>query len=820
MRIPLDWLGELVELPADVTPEQVLEALVEVGLEDEAIHGGDVRGPLTVGRVVSFDDEPQKNGKVIRWVQVDVGEDEPRGIVCGASNFEVGDLVAVALPGTVLPGGFEISARKTYGHVSDGMMASALEVGLGEDHDGIMRLQEMGYQAEVGADAKTLLGLDRVAVEVAVTTDRGYALSMRGIAREYAASTGASFTDPAAIEAGTGAGFALELRDDAPIRGSVGCTRFVTRAVRGIDATAPTPPWMAQRLSLAGMRPISIAVDVTNYVMLELGQPIHAYDLNRLTGGITVRRARAGETVVTLDDTERTLHQEDLLITDGSGPIGIAGVMGGASTEVHDGTVDVLIESAWFDPVTVGRSARRHRLHSEASKRYARGIDTALQAVAAERVVRLLVEHAGGTADSLGGFVEIDEQTREPIELSRAAAQRVMGVEYSDDEQRAALEAIGAAVEGSDSGWSVTPPSWRPDITAEIDLVEEVARVVGFDRIGSQLPVPPPGRGYTQSQRIRRLLSDSLAAAGATEVMLAPFSSKQQVSMTDDTPVELSNALDAERRWLRTTLIPGLTETLARNVARGLVDTALYEVGTVFRSTGEHGTAELPGAAQRPSAEILAALDNLPAQPRMVGLALTGSRVPKQPGQSAGAYDLADAIDLARVAAAAAGLELEVRQSERRWTHPGRTAELLVGEEAIGYAAELLPSIAKQHSLGRVIVAELDLDRLVELRRLSVEPAVIAGVPAATQDLSLTVAADVPARSVLRAVEQGAGELLESIRLVDDYRGDGVDEGEKSLTFALRFRAADRTLKAEEASEAKMAGLARAAEEFGATLRA
>ena len=820
MRIPLDWLGEYVELPAEVSPEQVLEALVEVGLEDEAIHGGDVRGPLTVGRVLSFDDEPQKNGKVIRWVQVDVGEDEPRGIVCGASNFAVGDLVAVALPGTVLPGGFEISARKTYGHVSDGMMASALEVGLGEDHDGIMRLQELGYEAEVGDDAKALLGLDRVAVEVAVTTDRGYALSMRGIAREYAASTGARFSDPADLTASTGEGFSVTLADDAPIRGTAGCTRFVARAVRGIDAQAPTPPWMAQRLSLAGMRPISIAVDVTNYVMLELGQPIHAYDLARLSGGITVRRARPGETLVTLDDKERTLDVEDLLITDDSGPIGLAGVMGGASTEVTGDTTDVLIESAWFDPVSVGRTARRHHLHSEASKRNARGVDTALQAVAAERVVQLLVEHAGGTADTLGGFAETDPQLRQPIRLARGTAEHVMGVVYSDDEQLHALQAIGAEVTDADGGWSVTPPTWRPDLKAEIDLVEEVARVTGFDRIGSELPVPPPGRGYTQQQRIRRLAADSLAAAGATEVMVAPFSSQQQIDMTGNRAVELTNALDAERRWLRTSLVPGLVSTLARNVSRGLVDAAIFEVGTVFRPTGEHGTAELPGAEGRPSDDVLASLDNLPAQPRFIGIALTGARTPKQPGQPALAHDLAEAISLARVAAAAAGVELEVRQSERAWTHPGRTADLLVGDETIGYAAELLPSIAKDHALERVTVAELDLDRLVELRRTTLEPAVIASVPAATQDLSLIVPADVPAGEVLRAVREGAGALLEAIRLVDDYRGDGVDEGEKSLTFALRFRAPDRTLKAEEATEAKLAGVAVAEAEFGAKLRA
>ncbi|HIY64724.1 MAG TPA: phenylalanine--tRNA ligase subunit beta [Candidatus Agrococcus pullicola] len=820
MRVPLDWLGDYVALPDDVTPEGVLEALVSVGLEDEAIHRTEISGPLTVGRVLSFDDEPQKNGKTIRWVQVDVGEETPRGIVCGASNFAIDDLVAVALPGTVLPGGFEISARKTYGHISDGMMASASELGIGDDHDGILRLQELGLSAEPGDDARSLLGLDGVAIEVAVTTDRGYALSLRGIAREYANATGAKFSDPALIETGAGEGFPLALEDDAPIRGRVGCARFIARAVRGIDVNAPTPRWMAQRLALAGMRPISIAVDITNYVMLELGQPLHAYDLERLTGGITVRRARQGETIVTLDDTERKLDPEDLLITDDSGAVGIAGVMGGASTEVTDATNDVLIEAAWFDPVTIGRSARRHRLHSEASKRFARGVDTALQEAAAERAVQLLVELAGGTADSFGATVEQDVPSVDTIALRRGKAARVMGIGYTDDEQRDALRAIGADVQDTEDGWSVRPPTWRPDLVDEIHLVEEIGRIVGFDRIGSELPVPPPGRGYTRAQKTARDTANALAAAGATEVLVSPFVSEQQIGMTGESAVELTNALDAERRWLRTALVPGLVETLARNVARGLVDVAVFELGTVFVSQGEHGTAELPSAASRPDDATLASLDNLPLQDRHVAVALTGNRVRKQPGLVAEHYDLADALDFARVAAAAAGLEIEVRQGSRDWTHPGRTADILVAGETIGYAAELLPSVAKEHSLESVVVAELNFERLVALRRTTLEPAVIAGVPAATQDLSLTVQQDVPAGEVLRTVAEGAGALLEDIRLVDDYRGAGLADGEKSLTFALRFRAPDRTLKAEEASEAKMAGVASAEEKFGAKLRA
>ncbi len=348
MRVPLSWLAEYVELVAGTTPEDVHAALVQVGLEEEDVHTFDVEGPIVVGEVLEFVEEPHSNGKTIRWCQVRVapdgetaadGGDAVHGIVCGARNFFVGDKVVVTLPGAVLPGPFPIAARTTYGHVSDGMIASARELGLGDDHAGILRLSTLDIDAPVGTDAIKLLGLDDAAVEINVTPDRGYAFSIRGVAREYAHATGARFRDPveqtSPVDA-TGDGFPVEIRDEAPIRGRVGSAVFATRIVRGVDPSRPTPAWMIARLKLAGIRSISVLVDITNYVMLELGQPIHGYDLDELRGGIIVRRAKPGETIVTLDEKERTLDPEDLLITDDRGPIGIAGVMGGAETEIGD----------------------------------------------------------------------------------------------------------------------------------------------------------------------------------------------------------------------------------------------------------------------------------------------------------------------------------------------------------------------------------------------------------------------------------------------------------------------------------------------------
>jgi phenylalanyl-tRNA synthetase beta chain len=825
VRIPISWLGEWVDLPPEVSLDHLHSALVKVGFEEEDVHGFGVQGPVVVGRILSFEDEPQSNGKTIRWVQVDVGEGTPRGIVCGAHNFEVGDLVPVSLPGAVLPGPFPITARKTYGHVSDGMIASERELGLGDEHSGILRLHERGLVGEPGEDAIALLGLDDAAVEINVTPDRGYALSIRGVAREYAHSTGATFRDPALEPVvGAASGFSVAVDDDAPIRGRAGCDAFTARVVRGIDATRPTPSGMVARLKLAGIRSISLPVDITNYVMLELGQPTHAYDLAKLSGGIVVRRATVGETLETLDGQVRKLDAEDLLITDDSGPIGLAAVMGGLATEVSDTTTDILIEAAHFDPVTVARTARRHKLWSEASKRFERGVDPTLGPVAAQRVADLLVELAGGTIDPLGVVVPyLGEPV--PIAFSPGDAAALIGVEYTDDEVRETLELIGATVERVVDRWTVTPPPWRPDLIDAPSLIEEVARITGYDRIPSELPTAPPGRGWTRSQVATRRLGQTLAAAGLTEVLAYPFQSAATVERFEPgaSAVQLANALDPQAPFLRRSLLPGLLDTARRNLSRGLTDLGIYEIGTVFRPEPgvASGTAELPPGAAKLDAEVLDALTTgLPPQPRRVGVLFLGDVAPKQPGASAIAAGLADALDAVAAVGLALAAEIRPATGTHPALHPGRTAELRVGDTVVGVAGELLPSLARELDLpGVVAVAELDVDALLALGATEIAARPIGTLPAATQDLSLVVPVETPAADVRQAIVEGSGELLEDARLVDDYRGSGVPEGSKSLTFALRFRAHDRTLTAAEATEAKLAGVALAASRHGASLR-
>jgi len=825
MRIPLGWLGEMVELGSKVTPNDVMAELVKVGLEEEGSHGGDISGPVVVGQVLSFEAEEQKNGKTIRWCQVRVattGPDEIRGIVCGASNFVAGDKVVVSLPGAVLPGGFEIAARKTYGHVSDGMIASAKELGLGDEHDGILVLSSIGLEPEIGLDAIALLGLDESAAEVNVTPDRGYCLSIRGIAREYSHATGVNFQDPVlSIDPVMGSGFALEVKDNAPIHGRAGCSQFVLVGVSGLDAEAKVPDWMVSRLKLAGMRSISIAVDITNYAMLELGQPLHAYDLDKLVGGISVRRAKAGEELVTLDQKTRQLHEEDLLICDEQGPIGIAGVMGGARTEVSSSTTSVLIEAAIFDPISIARSARRHKLPSEASKRFERGVDSSISRAAASRAAGLLTKLAFGSLSGVGAeYASVFEPVA--IEMKLDYPGRLVGVEYSADQVVASLEEIGCTVTKIDDLVHVIVPSWRPDITHKTDLVEEVARLIGYDKIPARLPVAPPGRGLTSRQKLRRRVLSGLTGAGFVEVLNYPFvSAEQNRWMGSVSAVELENPMQSEASFMRTSLVPGLISAAAKNISRGSTDIALLEEGSVFLPNGGSAVTALPAGNERPSEKILAALKAaIPVQPRLVSGLLTGNWLPQSPGQHSILAGYPQALGAVEIVMQQAAVSFELEQLEIAGLHPGRAANVWVAGKVVGFVGEVHPELASQNHLPRSVgVFELNLDEIFAVAPDLVQARELGVMTFLTQDLSLVVDVRVSAADLTKSIITGAGELLEGIRLVDDYRGKGLDAGQKSLTFSLLYRANDRTLTQAEATAARDQAVGLANQQFGATLR-
>lgn len=838
MRVPLSWLAEAASIRPNDTATDVMAQLVKVGLEEEAVHSFDVSGPLVVGEVLEFVAEPQSNGKTIRWCQVRVapsgmkaadGEGDVRGIVCGASNFEVGDKVVVCLPGSVLPGNFAIAARNTYGHISDGMLASGRELGLNDDHGGILVLQKMGLDPKVGTDAIELLCLDDTAAEVNVTPDRGYCLSIRGVAREYSHATDTLFRDPIGhahpehVE-----GFQIRIEDHAPIRGRVGCDRFAVRVVRNVDASRPTPAWMVSRLKLAGMRSISLVVDITNYVMLELGQPLHAYDLDKLSGGITVRRAKSGESIVTLDGQERKLDAEDLLITDDARVLGIAGVMGGQFSEVTDSTKNVLIEAAHFDPISIARSARRHKLPSEASKRFERGVDPSVATHAIARVVQLLEVHAFGTGDQLGADLNHVAQPA-VISLPTGFVSNLVGVDYTPEEISTSLEKIGCIVAHVEGGFEVGVPSWRPDLSHKTDLAEEVARINGYDRIGARLPVAPPGRGLTTKQKLRRNVLTALVGNSMTEVLTYPFLSaeaNQWFTAEGSHSVRLANPIQEESPELRLSLLPGLMEAAKRNLSRGLVNLALFEEGSVFLPSAKViKTEDLPVGNSRPTQKQLdAVVATIPDQPRYLSAIFVGHRVQAQVGLQAESFDYTDALQAAIRVGRAVGVEVEARQASPRGFHPGRSAELVVKSDGriavVGVAGEIEPTLATRNDLPRRVAAlEINLQKLFALAPEVVTAAPIYTLPAATQDLSIVIADTVPAGEVLAVIRTSAGELLEEVRLVDEYRGEQISEGLKSLTFALRFRSSERTLTQEEASKARDAAVSTLAEKFGASIR-
>ncbi|MCQ9181421.1 phenylalanine--tRNA ligase subunit beta [Streptomyces sp. IBSBF 2953] len=836
MRVPLSWLREYVDLPATETGRDVQAKLVSAGLEVETVEhlGADLKGPLVVGQVLTVE-ELEGFKKPIRFCTVDVGTangtGEPQEIVCGARNFAVGDKVVVVLPGAVLPGGFEIAARKTYGRTSHGMICSGDELGMGDDGShGIIVLPP---ETEVGRDAVELLELVDEVLDIAVTANRGDCLSIRGVAREAAIAYGLALRDPALIDVPAPNAFGYPVQISEPM----GCDRFTARTVTGLSPEARSPIWLKRRLQKVGMRPISLAVDVTNYVMMELGQPLHAYDRALVQGTIGVRRAGEGEQIVTLDGVTRKLHAEDLVITDDRGPIGLAGVMGGANTEIADHdeaespTTDVVIEAAHFDAVSIARAARRHKLSSEASRRFERGVDPQAAAAAAQRTVDLLVLLAGGTADA--GVTEIIAPSApHTISVPADHPDKVAGVVYGRETVVRRLQEIGCDVYGQDE-LIVTVPSWRPDLAEVNDLAEEVIRLEGYENLPSTLPKPPSGRGLTHRQRLHRRVGRALAGAGYVEAPNYPFVSEQvfdQLGLDAEDParrvVKLTNPLNDEEPALRTSLLPGLLGALRRNDGRGSHDLALFETGLVFLPREEQGVAGHLPVDRRPTDEELASLDAvLPEQPRHVAVVLAGAREQAGWWGKGRPADWADAVEAGRTVAREAGVEPTVRNGRYGPWHPGRCAEFVVAvdgaERVVGHAGELHPRVLKALGLpARTCAMELDLDVLERVGDDTPQAPHISTFPVATQDVALVVDRSVPHADVEAALREGAGELLEGIRLFDVYENaEQLGDGKKSLAYALRFRAEDRTLTVDEASAARDAAVALAGERTGAALR-
>lgn len=828
MRLPYSWLRDVVQAGApgwDVSAEDLEQTLIRIGHEvEEIIPVGPVSGPLTIGRVAEIE-ELTEFKKPIRAVKVDVGEAELRDIVCGATNFAVGDLVVVALPGTVLPGDFTIATRKTYDRTSDGMICSSSELNLGVDHSGIIVLPP--GTAEPGAAAADVVGLDDVVFHLAITPDRGYCLSVRGMAREIACAYDLDYVDPADVPALPADGEALPVT----IQPGTGVLRFGLRPVTGVDPKAVSPWWMQRRLLLAGIRAISPAVDVTNYVMLELGHPMHAHDRSLITGGFKVRFAEPGETVVTLDDIERKLDPRDVLIVDDVATAAIGGIMGAGTTEVRDTTTDLMLEAAVWDPAAVSRTQRRLHLTSESGRRYERTVDPAVSVAALDRAATLLADIAGGTIEpkltDWRGDPPREDWSPPPVSMAVDLPDRTAGVDYAEGTTQRRLTQIGADVATDGDRVTATPPSWRPDLREPADLVEEVLRLEGLEIIPSVLPQAPAGRGLTAAQKRRRAIGKSLALNGYVEILPTPFLPAgvfDQWGLSADDPrrttTQVLNPLEADRPQLATTLLPGLLEALARNVSRGAVDVALYAIQQVVEPTSDTRAVERIPNSRRPTDEEIATLDaSLPRQPQHVGVVLAGLREPAGPWGAGRPVEARDAFEAVRVIGRAAGIEFTLRAAQELPWHPGRCAAVLIGETVVGHAGQLHPAVVERTGLPKGTCAvELDLDA-IPITETMPAPSV-SPFPAVFQDVSLIVGEDVAAQTVVDAVRDGAGELLEDVRLFDVYTGPQIGDGRKSVTLALRFRAADRTLTEDEASAARDAAVKTAADRVGAVQRA
>ena len=816
MRAPLSWIKEFVDIPESITAEQISDGLIRVGFEVEEIitQGSDLTGPLVFAQVLSIE-ELTEFKKPVRYVGLDCGENATRYVICGATNFAVGDVIVAALPGAVLPGDFVIAARETYGKTSNGMICSARELGLGDDHSGIMTFTE--GSVTIGADAIAGLLINDVIFDIAVNPDRGYALSIRGIAREVAASQGLAFRDPVEPLRGltfpeTGKGVAAKIAD--PSTASV----FYLRTLSDFDPTATTPLWMRRRIEKMGMRAISLVVDVTNYVMLELGQPLHAFDKSKIKGGLTIKRAGKAQPFTTLDGQIRQLDPDDLMVCDDEQPLALAGTMGGASSEISDSTTEIALEAVRFEPICVAKNSRRHKLSSEASRRLERSVDPSLAEFASARFVQLLTENS--SARHVATVVAGEPRYAPVVKIDPAFISRTLGVEIAPSKIAEVLRIIGCDVD--EKTFEVDPPSWRSDLLTPSDFTEEVARMIGYDQIPSVLPPRPLHASLTVNQKRRRAVAQMFANRGLAEVQTFPFTNQETIDFMGfvgerAATYKIANPMSEEFPLMRVHLVPGLIEVAARNISRGAKDFAIFEMGSIFRSSQKLVPFISPDLSQRPDQkQIEEIFASVPTQGYHVAGLLVGKNETEDWQGKARSYTWQDAIACAQDVLSLCHLKWTVERSEFAPWHPGRCAELVVNGKAVAHAGELHPRIVAKYGLPeRSVAFAVALSALPESEL--VRPSTVGTMPAALQDVALIVDAGVAASAVESALRTGAGDLLESITLFDRY--DKLGDDKISLAFSLVFRAPDRTLTGAEVAAMREAAVAEAFKATGAILR-
>ncbi len=800
MKFSVRWLRKYLD--ADLTLDQLLDALTMCGLEvEEVLDLGMVSGNVVVGEILKIN--PIEGADKIRLIDVMADSKEPLRIVCGAWNLEEGQRVPVAKFGMTFPDGFVLKRRKIMGIDGDGMLCSAKELGVAEDAAGIWILPE---------DAPVAEPWDAI-VEINITPNRPDALSLVGVARDVAAKVGGKFRQPQIQLTETGE--RTETAARVTVEAKEGCPRYAARVIKGITV-GPSPQWMQAALESAGMRPINNIVDITNYVMLELGQPLHAFDLDLVAGHhIVVRNAAKGETLTTLDGVERKLETDDLLICDGEKPVAIAGVMGGGNSEVNDETKDILLESAWFNPATVRRTRTRLDMSTEASYRFERGADPKIQAIALSRAAQLMADHAGGAVmkghiDVVGSLPVVD-----PITVRVKRLREALGIELSGRQVVDVLTPLGFEILRSDGEeMLVEPPSHRPDVSIEADIVEEVARIIGYEKIPErQLVMPSIRKPVDPVHEASELFAEVAISHGLNQAINFSFTSEGAnavVGAADGRQIRVLNPIVADQSVMRRSLMPSLLQNVAHNLSRGVEDIRLFEVGRTYEFNSDEPEEQEPR-------------DMTPvANERRVFAAILCGGTKENWREKPHSHDFYEAKGLVEQLLRARKLNKIVFEAAEdvAWLHPGRAARCLIKGKPVAAFGEVHPAI----------LHELDIKKRVYYVEIPLEGAVLDGgasstytelprFPAMTRDIALVVDSTVPSLELERTIKKSGRDLLAGVKLFDVYEGEHVEKGKKSLAFSLTYRRADRTLTDEEVSERHGDVVAQLEKNHGAKLR-
>ncbi|WP_338788959.1 phenylalanine--tRNA ligase subunit beta [Metabacillus sp. FJAT-53654] len=803
MFVSYKWLAEYVDLTG-ITPDELAEKITRSGIEVEGVDvlNEGMKG-VVIGHVVEKEQHPDADK--LNKCQVDLGNGEIVQIICGAKNVDKGQKVAVATVGAVLPGNFKIKKAKLRGEVSNGMICSLQELGIEsklvakEYSEGIFVFPS---DVEVGADALEQLNLDDAVLELGLTPNRADALSLLGVAHEVAAILNLEVKYPeisyesTADKASNAVTVKVEATEDNPL--------YTAKVIKNVTIS-PSPLWMQTRLMAAGIRPHNNVVDITNFVLLEYGQPLHAFDYDRLgSKEILVRRAKDGEKIVTLDDQERTLTVDHLVITNGTEPVALAGVMGGANSEVQSDTKTVLLESALFDGQTIRNASKDHGLRSEASARYEKGVDPNRVLPAAERAAELISLYAGG--EVLEGTVEVQSTTFEPVIVQTTVEKvnRVLGMNISAEEMKTIFERLQFGVKLDNSTITVTVPTRRGDITIEEDLVEEVARLYGYDNIPTTLPIGQafPGK-LTDYQEKRRKVRRYLEGAGLNQAITYSLTSEEKAAkyaLEASELTKLALPMSEERSVLRLSLLPHLLDALKYNLARQIDQVSLYEIGSIFLTQGK---------------------DLQPLEKERLSAAVTGLwhshswQAEKKPVDFYVVKGIVDGlVDLLGLTK-----HIQYKQANREGMHPGRTAELFLGEKLVGFIGQIHPTVQKQLDLTETYVFELSLVDLLTVEVAETRFEVIPRFPSITRDIALVVNKDVVAGEIEQIITEAGGKMLKNVSVFDLYEGDRLEEGKKSVAFSLRYFDPERTLTDEDVTKAHDKVLKAVEEKVGATLR-